>query len=265
LRFRLVMIEACDAEVSHTNWPGNPLYTVEKLRASREENESSFDKEMRHLPRSRKSRDFHTFHYYDDAELTGANLRLFNGVDLIPGENDLVQRRGKDTDYYASVTVAKGLVTKLLYVYDAFRERECTKAQMVGYTLDRYARFFAIDPLVRVRIEANVFQVWFAETFLEAAHERGMYPGVDPDVVKGDKIDRITAWDTAVNTGKVKFRRNDPAQEILILELKHVRNRRVHDDLADAWEKAMRAARQVHVGGGEGAAVGDYKPRAMGF
>ncbi len=264
-RFRLVMIEASDAEVSHTNWPGNPQYTVEKLREMRTENESSYDKEMRHLPRSRKSRDFHTFHYYDAAELAGAPLRLFNGVDLIPGESNLVERRGKDTDYYANVVLAKHLVTKELYVYNAFRDRDCSKAQMIAHTVELYARFVAIDPAMRVMIEANLFQIWFADTFLEAAHERGLYPPVDADVVKGDKIDRITANDTAVNTGKVKFLRNDPFQAILIAELKHIRNSRMHDDLADAWEKSMRAARRHHCGGGEGAAVEVIKPRAMGF
>jgi predicted phage terminase large subunit-like protein len=264
-RFRLVMCEASDAEVSYSAWPA--MFPVETLAAMRAENEASYDQEMRHLPRSRLTRDFHTFHYYDRRELDGLPLQIFTGFDLIPGITNLRERRGKDTDYYARCALARtALRPRDLYVYSLYRLREATKAQMVADALDNYKELRAIDPTVRIRGEANTFQVWFLDELAAAAADEGLYPPIDAINSKGDKIDRITSMDTAVNTGRMKFLRGDPMQEILIAELRHIRNARVHDDCADALQEAYDQALANRAAPGSAEAAVNKRPRkAMGF
>jgi hypothetical protein len=236
------------------------------LRGMRAGNEDSFDQEMRHLPRTRKHRDFREFHFYDAADVpAGAPLKLFFFTDLVPGENEIVRRRGKDTDYFARVSVAMRLDTRKLFVWSAFHARDLTKHEMVCDALDEYERLREIDPTVRIVGEANGFQVWFLEALLEEAAARGYVPPIEGVVSKGHKVDRITSHDTTVNTGHVRFRRDDPHQRLLIGELKHVRNSTVHDDLADAWEGCMAQARMYRQAvGGDDVAVGEYNPTAMG-
>jgi len=264
-RFRLVMVEACDADFGNCAWP--ELFPADVLRGMRAGNEDSFDQEMRHLPRTRKHRDFREFHFYDAADVpAGAPLKLFFFTDLVPGENEIVRRRGKDTDYFARVSVAMRLDTRKLFVWSAFHARDLTKHEMVCDALDEYERLREIDPTVRIVGEANGFQVWFLEALLEEAAARGYVPPIEGVVSKGHKVDRITSHDTTVNTGHVRFRRDDPHQRLLIGELKHVRNSTVHDDLADAWEGCMAQARMYRQAvGGDDVAVGEYNPTAMGY
>ena len=228
-RLRLVTVEACDESFGNLAWPW--YFTEAVLRRMYDESPDAFNQEMRHLPRSRKNRPFHTFHHYDPRDVAGHPLRLVSYFDLIPGIAEGRERKG-DTDFYARIYLAKDLLTKKLLVWSAFRARDLTKADMARDALESYRTFVELDPGLRIAGEANGFQVWFTDELREIGAEIGLYPPVDAVKAVGDKVERITSLDHLVNTGVLLFLRDDPYTKVLIEELKRIGGR-YHDDLAD--------------------------------
>jgi hypothetical protein len=245
-RFRLVSVEACDENFGSLAWPW--YFSEDVLRAMYEESADAFNQEMRHLPRSRKNRPFHTFHYYVPKDIEAHSFRIVSYFDLIPGIAEGRTRKG-DTDFYARIFLAKDLLTKKLLVFSAYRARDLSKADMARDALESYRTFSEFDPGLRLGGEANGFQVWFIDELREIGREIGLYPPVDAIKAAGDKVDRITSMDHNVNTGVILFLRDDPYQKVLVEELKRIGSR-FHDDLADCLSGCM-----IQIRSGAGAPI----------
>lgn len=261
-RWRLVMAEACDEAFGNLLWPEYfPAEILREMYGETDEKHESFNQEMRHLPRSRAHRDFHTFHYYEPEDLVGHPLRVVSFFDLIPGESVGQTRSTRDTDYYARVFLAESRLSRTLYVLSAFHKRDLTKADMARDALAAYAEMLPLDAGLRLTGEANGFQTWFIDELREIGAEMGLYPPVDGVKSTGNKVDRITSTDHLVNSGRVRFLKNCPHQRVLIDELTFIKNPRVHDDLADAFAGCVT---QIRAGAAERPAYESLGRRAPG-
>lgn len=168
------------------------------------------------------------FHFYDDADITGKNIRFYSGVDIGMGKTA--------GDYTVIVTIAKNEDTDVCYVHDVYMQRVHPNV-----LIDEMVKHAIKYQYERIGVEAQFAQEFIADKMREELQRHG-YPGstrIKNIKQRTRKEIRIEALLPDIQNGKLRFSRRIPNS---VMEQFYLFKMHEHDDFPDAVAMAYDTA-----------------------
>jgi hypothetical protein len=208
-------------------WPD--LWPAERLeKKHRQMGTVDFNAEMRNLTGASDSPfQEQWFVYYAPEEIAGLTL-------ISASFTDPSAKKGESNDYKATVTVGLDRTTMTFYVLHAWIRR-ASIGEMFKACYEQHDAYHGT-----MGIEENMLQDFLHEAIFNYAKQAGRYLPWAPKLHSTNKLARIVGTlSYLVEYVRIKFRKGQSDQDLLVEQLIYILNANVNDDGPDALEGAV--------------------------